>query len=248
MRHFVSMTLAVVVGWSAASWARAQDDVKAVIDKAIAAHGGKDKLNKIHGTTSKNKGWIDLLGGVNFTTESTLHMPKQFKEKFEANIGGMQISQTVVFNDGKAWLNINGMNLDVPEAALDELKQAGYLLQVSLLRFADDKDFTLTPLGESKVDDKPVVGVKVVHPGMKDVNLYFAKDTGLLLKIERQAMDVMTNQAVTEERHLLEYFDQDGVKVPKKVLVKRDGKKYLEAEVLEVKLLDKVDEAEFAKP
>jgi hypothetical protein len=53
---------------------------------------------------------------------------------------------------------------------------------------------------------------------------------------------------VAEERIILEYQDVDGMKSAKKVLVNRDGKKFTEAEVLEVKFLDKVDDAEFTKP
>jgi hypothetical protein len=41
--------------------------------------------------------------------------------------------------------------------------------------------------------------------------------------------------------------DQKGVATPKKVLIKRDGKKYLEAEVLEFKVLEELDNAEFQK-
>jgi hypothetical protein len=62
------------------------------------------------------------------------------------------------------------------------------------------------------------------------------------------ALDAMTGQEVTEERIIQEYQEIDGAKVAKKALVNRDGKKFVEAEVLEVKSLDKLDESEFAKP
>ena len=45
-----------------------------------------------------------------------------------------------------------------------------------------------------------------------------------------------------------DFQDQDGYRRPMKMAVFRNGKKVMEAEVIEVKYLDKVDAAEFAKP
>ncbi len=40
----------------------------------------------------------------------------------------------------------------------------------------------------------------------------------------------------------------DGVPTAKKVVVNRDGNKFMEVEVLETKRLEKLDDSEFAKP
>ena len=39
----------------------------------------------------------------------------------------------------------------------------------------------------------------------------------------------------------------DGVPVPKGIVVKKDGKKFVDAEITEMKLLEKLDESEFKK-
>ena len=57
-----------------------------------------------------------------------------------------------------------------------------------------------------------------------------------------------SGEDVAEERIILEYQDVNGLKSAKKVLINRDGKKFTEAEVLDVKFLDKLDDAEFVKP
>jgi hypothetical protein len=46
----------------------------------------------------------------------------------------------------------------------------------------------------------------------------------------------------------LEHFDVDGIKTPKRSVINHNGKKLLETEVTEAKYLEKVDDAEFAKP
>ena len=92
------------------------------------------------------------------------------------------------------------------------------------------------------------MGIKVSTNGHKDINLYFDKETGLMVKMEHRTLDLQTQQEVAEERILLEYQDVGGLKTAKKVLINHDGKKYLEAEVTEVKLEDKIDDSEFGKP
>ena len=111
-----------------------------------------------------------------------------------------------------------------------------------------NKDYELSSLGESKVQDKPTVGVRVSRKGHKDINLFFDKDNGLLLKFEHRTTDFNTMQEVNEERIITEYQDKDGLKEPKKAVVNRDGKKYIDVEVVEVKYLDDIDDTQFSKP
>ena len=86
------------------------------------------------------------------------------------------------------------------------------------------------------------------HPLAIDSSLYFDKDTGLLAKTERRAVDPMSGQEVNEERIVTEYQKLEGMQSPKRILVNRDGKKFMEAEIVEVKFLDKVDPQTFGKP
>jgi hypothetical protein len=60
--------------------------------------------------------------------------------------------------------------------------------------------------------------------------------------------DQITKEEVTEERIIKEYQDVDGRKVAKKVEVLHDGKPYLQLELTEVKILEKVDDSEFVQP
>ena len=83
----------------------------------------------------------------------------------------------------------------------------------------------------------------------KDLNLYFDKATGLLAKVEKRAIDATSGKEFTEERIVLEYNKPNklGIPTPKKVVVKKDGKKFLEAEVTETTSLEKIEDSEFEK-
>jgi len=108
--------------------------------------------------------------------------------------------------------------------------------------------FDLALLPEVLVDKKPATGVSVRSRGHKDINLYFDKQSNLLVKVRRRFDDPMTGEATDEERTIQEFQDIQGIKTSKKVVVFRNGKKYIDMELVEAKYLEKVDDREFAKP
>jgi hypothetical protein len=244
----------LVVGVSlglASRTAAAEGDVEAVLAKAIEAYGGKEKLEKYKATQTKAKGTIDLpgVGSVAFAQESSSQMTGQLKEVMEMEINGQKVNVTTGFDGKAAWMNFNGMVMEPPEPVLAELKEVSYSMKVGrLTALTDKKQFELSLLGEVMVNNRPAVGIKVSSKGHKDINLYFDKEKGLLAKIERRKKDMNSGQEVTEERLITEYMDVDGLKTAKKLVVNVDGKKFIEAEVTEVKHLDKLDDSEFAKP
>ena len=226
----------------------AQDEVKAILERAIKAHGGADKLEKLKAFQVKAKGRLDVLGGLEFEQESSVQTPDKIKEVVRLEVDGQKLTVTTVYNGTKGWINVNGTTMDMDEKVQAAIKDALYMMSFAGLRGLKDKEFETAALGEMKVNGRPALGVKVSKKGKKDINLYFDKETGLLAKLEYQATDPMSGQEVAEERFITEYQDSDGLKMAKKVVVQRDGKKYLEAEVTEAKGLEKIDDSEFAKP
>ena len=65
---------------------------------------------------------------------------------------------------------------------------------------------------------------------------------------ERQAKDFMGGEEYKQETRFGNYKDVDGVKRPHKIDVLRNGEKYVELEVTEYKILDKLDDSTFEKP
>ncbi len=228
--------------------ASAQTEVRAIVEKAVKAHGAAEKLAKIKAIQLKNKGTLELLGGLAFTQEVSILQPDRFKDVMKLDVQGKEVTVITVFDGKKAWVSADGKTMELKDKVLEEIKEAMHLMRVMRLLFLKDKTVELSLLGEIKVNDRPAVGVKAVCKGHRDVDLFFDKETGLLAKVLRRAVDPMSDQEYTEERIITEYQEIDGNKTAKKVLVTRDGKKFLEAEVLEVKYPATIDESEFAKP
>ena len=128
------------------------------------------------------------------------------------------------------------------------MKDAKHMMTVGrLVPLLKDKSYELSVFGEAKVEDKPAIGIVVASKGKKDITLFFDKKTNLLAKIEHRTVEAGTGNEIGEERIILEYKNKDGIPFPKKVLVKHDGKTFLEAECLESVMLEAIDEAEFKK-
>jgi hypothetical protein len=161
----------------------------------------------------------------------------------------LKVRVVTVFDGAKVFIQANGQDLPVDDKVKDALKGAVYMMKVAgLAPLLKEKGFELSPLGEITVEGKAAVGVRVSAKDQKDVSLYFDKKTGLVAKVEYRTVDPMTGNEITEERIVTEYAETDGVPTAKRLLVNHDGNKYMEVEVLETKRLEKLDDAEFAKP
>jgi hypothetical protein len=126
-----------------------------------------------------------------------------------------------------------------------ESQHAGWIARLLPLK---DKGFQLSSLGDSKVGDRAVVGIKVAHKGRNDVKLYFDKENGLLLRMVYRYKDWMTSKDTEMVMTQGEFKEFSGIKVPTKVEMKRDGNKFVEAEIEDVKPKEKLDPGVFAKP
>jgi hypothetical protein len=229
-----------------AAGTRADDDTKAILAKAIKAHGGEEAKTKYKAGQTKAKGKIELLGGLEFTQESSFMLPNKFKETVDMEVMGQKLHVVTVYDGTKIQIEANGKAIDVEDKIKDMVKNTLYVMKVSqLVALTKGKDFELSALGEVKVEGKPAVGLLVKSKGQKDVSLYFNKETGLLAKVEHRTVDPMSGNEITEERIVTEYGKTDGVPTAKKMIINHDGNKFMELEVLETKQLEKLDDSEF---
>jgi outer membrane lipoprotein-sorting protein len=245
MRRLCCASLVVWVGLSLTGFAAADDqaDARAIIDKAITASGGKDLLAKFKAQTWKEKGTYYGMGqGLPYTGKYDLQWPGQFRMEIEGVF-------SMVVNGDQGWMkDANGTNEMTKEQLASE-KQNMYGGWVASLVPLQDKGFTLTPLKETKVEDRPAVGVKVARKGHGDVQLFFDKATGLLAKSEYTVRaQEQRGKEVKQEVLVSNYKEVSGIRVPTKVVVNRDGKLYVEAQLEDIKPMEKLDDKVFSKP
>lgn len=251
MRRIVCLAVALALAAAGAARADEQADMKAVIDKAIKAAGGEEKLAKFKAATFKAKGKFYGMGeGIDYTGEYAVQQPDKFRVRIEAGSGDNKFVFVRVVNGDKLWSKLGDKAQEVTDKdEIAEAKENGYAGWVTTLVPLKDKGFTLASLGEVKVDGKPAVGVRVSHKGHRDVNLFFDKDKGLLVKSETTVKDFMAGgKESTQETLYSGYKEAGGVQHPTKLVINRDGKKYVDSEVTEYEPKEKLDDSEFGKP
>lgn len=244
-----AVVLGLVLGASALVRAEDQAEVKAIIDKALQALGGADTVSKFKAATWKGKGKFYGLGdGIDFNGQWTTQPPHQSKVVSEVDINGMKFMQIRVVNGDRGWIKMMDNTEEMDKEALREAQEelyAGWVASVLPLR---DPAFKLSLLGDAKVGDRPAVGVKVMHKNHRDINLYFDKERGLLLRAETRVKDMMTGQEVAQETLPSDYKEVEGVQRARKITLKRDGKNFVELDIDEIQLREQLDDSAFGKP
>ncbi len=245
MRNILNVGLVSALSFFVAGALRA-DEPKDLIDKAIKAAGGEEKLAKFNCHTWSAKGTYYGMGSeIPYTATYAVCWP----DKFRVDIKDFMI---LVQNGDKAWVKMgedtNEMNAE-QLAEQKEVHHAGYVTTLLPLKRLKKDAYTLAPLGEVKVGDRPALAVKVSSKGHRDVRLYFDKETHFLVKGEWtvKAMEE-GGKEVTQETLYSNHQDIQGAKIPMKMTIIRDDKKYVEAENSELKPVEKPDDKMFAKP
>src|SRR5262249_15531758 len=152
-----------------------------------------------------------------------------------------------VLNRDKGWTQINDQTMDQEGEDLAELKEEAFGEYISALVPLRSPAFTLSIVGESNVDGRAAMGITASCKDHRDINFYFDKESGLLLKSERRTKDETTQQEVTEETFMSEYKEVQGFKQATKFVIKHDGKPFVEAELSDQQLVEKLDDSVFAK-
>jgi hypothetical protein len=230
---------------------RADDaaDARALVEKAVKAHGGQDKLDKLPGHTLKFKGKFHGMGqAIDMTGEVASQGNDKQKVDVEVEAGGMKFRFTVVVSGDKGWTRMGDEVKEMSKDEVAEAKEQAFAGWVATLAPLKDKQFTLATTGETTIEKKTALGVKVSSKGHRDVDLYFDKETGLLIKSETRVKDDGSGQEVSEETFYEDYKEVQGTKQAMKFATKRDGKLFLELDITELTLADKLDASTFAKP
>jgi hypothetical protein len=250
MRQFLGAVLGTFLVFSLGMAARAQDkNATAILDKAIKALGGEEKLSKVKAFTWKGKGKISFGGTDNtITAQVTVQDLDHYRQEFEGEFMGNKVQGVVVLAGDKGWRHFGDMNTELDKEGVANQKRVVYLQVIpGTLVPLKGKGFKVEAVGEEKVGGKPADGIRVTGPDGKDFTLYFDRESGLPVKMVAKVVG-FTGEEFTQETTFGSYKDFDGIKKATKVENKRDGVRFQELEITEFKVLDKVDPKTFAAP
>jgi hypothetical protein len=247
MNRSMSLFLAVCLGTGpAATIVRADAAADKVVDKAIRAHGGETALARTKTMIRTESGTLNFNGGeIAFSSELTADLPDRYR--LEVELGPMKLRQIAIVTRARGWQVTSGNTLEMSRETHHEAVEEGYALYLtSLAPLRREKGIELTTVRDAKVAGKPAAGVKVKLKGHDDVQLFFDKETGLLVRMARST----PFGGLTAEKEYLfsEYKEVEGVKMPMKRQEFIAGQKYMDGKVSSFRFPDRVDEKNFAKP
>jgi hypothetical protein len=264
----VALTLAgmVALGIGVAGPVRAADtkDATAILDSAIKALGGEEKLGKVKAASWKTKGTITFQGSDNpftgqttvtfqgsdnpFTGQTTVQGLEQSRQEFEGEFGGSTFKGVTVVAGEKGWRDFAGQRMELDKEALGNEKRTAYLALVPITILPlKGAGFKVEAIGEESIGGKPAVGIKATPPDGKEFRLYFDKESSLPVRLVAKVAGFMGDE-FTQETTFSDYQDMGGIKKATKISAKRDGEKFIETQITEFKVLDTVDAKTFAEP
>ena len=225
------------------SVALAQQDVQETIKKAVEAHGGKEALTKAQQFKRTSSGTIFFGQTQKFTDELIVALPTKIKLDIKLDT---KENLLMCLEGDTGWSIASGFPIDLSKEKIVELKEESYFLQVTNLVSLLGPSSKLTSLGESKLMNKSVLGVKVSLAGGPEVSLYFDKETNLLTKAERKGKQ--SGVEILKGVQYSEYQTFGAVKFATKETHFLGGNKFVENNNITYTTLDKVDASVFKKP
>jgi hypothetical protein len=240
------LVLLVAVAVATAGPSAADDkDAKAIVQRAIAAHGGAEALEKTLKCKRTDKGKLAVVDKEEpFVSEVTRSLPDKVRLQVKL---GKTLRTTIVLDGETGWQADNGgPAAKMLAARTREVREEAFLWYVTTLVPLLKPEFTLSTLPESKVGAESVVGVRVEHKGHADTKLYFSKRNGLLLSAERRVTEAGLPM---DKEYLYEgHRNFGGAMLPTKEVEKHNKRKWTELSISDYSFPTKFDAATFAKP
>lgn len=228
--------------------AASAEDARAVLDRAIAAHGGAARLERT------KRGHLQAtmegrLGGVlcKVECEETFDLPDRYRRTIEGSGNGMPFSMEYAFIGKKGWIR-QGILPARDTPALKQLTVAQHWQAIlALLLSLCDKDVQLAPLPDETKGKRTLAGIRATTPqGVGD--FYFDKSTGLLARTQKTIPNLMDAADVKGETVYEDYRDIQGIHYPMKWKVSAGETAALTITLSSIEFRDKIDESVFLKP
>jgi hypothetical protein len=249
MCRFFLPSLALTILWHGIATADEQADARAILDKAIAAHGGEAALGKF--------------GAVHFKVTSTGYVGDRTipltAECFSQGLDKLRVAFTndetkteylEVVNGKQGWLKRSGGATEaMSEAQVAARREIIYINWIGRLVPLKGAEFHLSPLEQIAVGSRKAIGILVRNDKHDAVRLYFDADSYLTVRIKRRFMNVESGREILAETESSDFKTVQGTKQPFKMVQLWDGTKAFDTTVISVELSDRpFDDKLFAKP
>ena len=215
---------------------------RALLTKVIEGLGGEAKLRSVRSIRRKTSVLAKTpQGEMSVDLESLEIFPDQLWQKVQSPMGGMSMA----LSPAAAFASLPMGTRDLPVSQKEELLKELKREPIFVAQHADDPKFTFSAAGSTKVGDVEAKALDVNADGA-EVRWFIDPRSGRILRTSARTMGMAgpSEQLVD----LTDWKEVQGVSVPFKAKITRDGQDGGSAEIREFEINPTVDPKLFEKP
>ena len=225
---------------------KAEAAARAVLDAALAAKGGAEKLSAVKTLSWKGKATLNLPNGkVPATVEKRYLAPDKLRLDMLIEMGGAKMSITTALAGDIGWAQEKrpdgARTIEFPRSEVEAGKAQIWRDQDFVLLRHRDKGVTVTPLDDVDLDGVKHHAIKLTAPDGKSVVLLIDK------KSKRLGGMTYEEQGVSAEERFGNYKAVNGVQVAQTRKTK-SAQVDLDTTVTDIKVNTPIDAAIYKKP
>lgn len=223
-----------------------------IVSKAVAAHGGADRLTRYPAARVVSRGTLTRADGTeaSFTDDRAFRAPDCVRTTLRVSAGLVGTEVVHVVHGPRAAAAHDGKPVAVDDRLRNEVLDGLYVQQLARLAPLLAAPYRLSPVPESEclqVAGRPTIGVSVSCEGRRDVKLFFDRDNGLLVKAVRPRT-APDGREESLEQYFLDHRDFEGVIRPGRTVVWMGERKLVEAVILAYAECESIPDAVFDAP
>ena len=209
--------------------ANKMEEGKKLLDKWIAAQGGRETLAKIKDSTSS--GEMELIS-MGYSGTIIMYQKEPNKIRWDMEIMGAMITQA--FNGETGWMTNpqTGVTEEMTDQLMEEISRQG-MGNDSLLN-PDKYGITFTLEGQESIGGKDYLILKQTFKDGFENTFYIDPDTDLVYKSVAMAMSPMGFEVETET-FMSDFREVEGTMVPFSITVTQEGEEFMSMTITEVK-------------
>ncbi|MFM8285876.1 MAG: hypothetical protein ACKOGA_04025 [Planctomycetaceae bacterium] len=215
-------------------------DLRKLLEEAIEAAGGAERLTRLKAQTWRSK--IRQLQEdpvVESETRYALEWPDKLRIEWSYGVTLLRVGN-------KGWTKKGDEILQLGADQLLFLKEDMWINSLRTLLPLRDPMARLQHVPDVEVDGRPTIGMRVSIKGHRDVVLLFAKETRLLAKAEYRSRGLSDpGKLQVIEAFFSDYREVAGTQVPGLVTLSRAGEPYLEIENLDIERKESLDTRQY---
>ena len=239
---------ALALGLLADLLAPAQDpgEARIVVDRAIDAVGGTQKLSGLTGGVWKTNGTVR---GKASKAEFHGELPGKFRIDSTRVVDGPPVKMSRIVDGDKGWIVEGDKTTPMTPAEIAGVRSSFYHKQAATTLIPlTEKGVQLAVMAKLVLPGGPATQIRVTRAGYPDLLMTFDDKSGLLVKSEMTDKDPKANGDRKVEIEWNEYKEFDGVKMASRSKTYHDGKLFIDTEITDFKRASGLPGTTFAPP